>query len=121
VLRAVRKEMGVLFWTMPWYSRSEISFRVTESKKKMVWAHCQRQNNSGHNGQKNGYGHNDQRKNGSRHKSYMKNGPGTNGQREWVWTQRCRKKIVSGTGFRHNSRLHDEIGGGGKTTAKRNL
>ena len=32
VLRAVRKEMGVLFWTMPWYSRSEISFRVTESR-----------------------------------------------------------------------------------------
>jgi hypothetical protein len=32
VLRAVRREMGVLFWTMPWYSRSEISFRVTESR-----------------------------------------------------------------------------------------
>ncbi len=32
VLRVVRKEMGVLFWTMPWYSRSEISFRVTESR-----------------------------------------------------------------------------------------
>jgi hypothetical protein len=32
VLRPVRKEMGVLFWTMHWYSRSEISFRVTESR-----------------------------------------------------------------------------------------
>ncbi len=32
VLRAVRKEMGALFWTMPWYSSSEISFRVTESR-----------------------------------------------------------------------------------------
>ncbi len=32
VLRVVRKEMGVLFWTMPWYSRSKINFRVTESR-----------------------------------------------------------------------------------------
>ncbi len=32
VLRAMRKEMGVLFWTMPWYSRSEINFGMTESR-----------------------------------------------------------------------------------------
>ncbi len=32
VFRVVRKDMGVLFWTMPWYSRSEINFRVTESR-----------------------------------------------------------------------------------------
>jgi hypothetical protein len=33
VLRAVRKEMGALFWTIPWYSSSsDISFRVTESR-----------------------------------------------------------------------------------------
>ncbi len=32
VLRVVRKAMGVLFCTMPWYSRSEISLRVTESR-----------------------------------------------------------------------------------------
>ncbi len=31
-LRVVIKRMGVLFWTMPWYSSREISFRVTESR-----------------------------------------------------------------------------------------
>ncbi len=32
LLRAVRKEMGILFWTIPWYSRSDISFRMTENR-----------------------------------------------------------------------------------------
>jgi hypothetical protein len=31
-LRVVRKRMGVLFCTTPWYSSSEMSFRVTESR-----------------------------------------------------------------------------------------
>ncbi len=31
-LRVVRKRMGVLFWTMPWYSSKEMSFWVTESR-----------------------------------------------------------------------------------------
>jgi hypothetical protein len=31
-LRVVRKRMGVLFCTMPWYSSNEMSFRVTESR-----------------------------------------------------------------------------------------